>query len=93
MQIAEKLFLSHKTTLLSGKDVQIIENSFLKILNSLSQFPEDYPKDRIKTLLFSFFRKEELKFLYTYAMPIFPLAYTAYLSSIASSNTLSWVKE
>jgi hypothetical protein len=65
----------------------------LKIFNTLSQFPEDYPKERIKSLLFSFFRKEELKFLYTYAMPIFPLAYTAYLSAISSSNTLSWVKD
>jgi hypothetical protein len=38
----------------------------------------------------AFFRKEELKFLYTYAMPIFPLAYSSYLSALAASSVPEW---
>ena len=92
MQAGEKLLLANKTTLLSGKDQQIIETVFYKIFAALSLFPEDYPKERLKSLLFSFFKKEELKFLYTYAMPIFPLSYTSYLLALESAGVQEWLR-
>lgn len=92
MQAGEKLLLANKTTLLSGKDQQVIETVFYKIFAALSQFPEDYPKERLRSLLFSFFKKEELKFLYTYAMPIFPLSYTSYLLALDLAEVQEWLK-
>jgi hypothetical protein len=82
MQAGEKVLLANKTALLSGKDQQIIETVFFKIFSALRQFPENYPRERLVSLLLSFFKKDELKFFYTYAMPIFPLAYTSYLLAL-----------
>lgn len=86
MQAGEKLLLAHKTALLSGKDQQLIESVFQRIFTALAQFPTDYPSERLLALLFSFFRKEELKFLYTYAMPIFPVALTSYLWAVGAAR-------
>lgn len=58
MQAGEKLLLANKTALLSGKDQQIIEGVFLKVFTAVAQFPPDYPSERLRALLFSFFRKE-----------------------------------
>lgn len=92
MQTGEKLMLSNKTALLSGKDYQIMESVFTKIFSAVALFPENHPHDRLKALLFSFFKKEELKFLYTYAMPIFPLAYRSYFKALESSGIQQWLK-
>jgi hypothetical protein len=82
MQNGEKLMLSSKTALLSGKDYHIMESVFTKIFSAVAPFPDSHPKERLKVLLFSFFKKDELKFLYTYAMPIFPLAYRSYFKAL-----------
>jgi hypothetical protein len=82
MQAGEKALLANKSALLSGKDPQIIESVVMRVFAALAFFPPDYPQERLRGLLFSFFRKEELKFLYTYAMPIFPLAFSSYLAAI-----------
>ncbi len=86
MQTGEKALLANKSALLSGKDPQVIEGVFMRVFAALAFFPHDYPQERLKGLLFSFFRKEELKFLYTYAMPIFPLAFTSYLTAIEAAR-------
>ena len=58
MNVGEKVLVSNKTNLLSGKDANIMESVFTKILESVCQFPENYPQDRLKNILFSFFKKE-----------------------------------
>jgi hypothetical protein len=93
MQAGEKLLLSNKTTLLSGKDAQTMEAVFAKIFRSAAGFPASHPKDRLKGLMFAFFKKEELKFLYTYAMPIFPLAYKAYFAALEGSGMPGWLSQ
>lgn len=58
MQAGEKALLANKSPLLSGKDGHIIEAVFLRVFSAVAQFPPDYPTDRLKSLLFNFFRKE-----------------------------------
>lgn len=57
MQAGEKLMLANKTALLSGKDYQIMESVFNKIFVAVASFPENHPRERLKALLFSFFKK------------------------------------
>jgi len=69
-----------------------MDGIFSKIFEAFNQFPEDYPQERLQNIIFSFFKKEEIKFLYTYAMPIFPLAYSSYLNAIQQSKMQGWLK-
>ena len=86
MQVGEKELLINKSHLLSGRQSQIMDSVFLNIFSSVNSLPDNHPKERLKYLLFSFFKKEELKFLYTYAMPIFPLAYKSYFNALDQSK-------
>ena len=93
MQTGEKELLANKSHLLSGRESQIMENVFTSIFSSVASLPESHPKQRIKHLLFAFFKKEELKFLYTYAMPIFPLAYRSYFNALEKVGLKEWLSE
>jgi hypothetical protein len=43
---------------MSGKDQILLESVFGKIFSTFSFFPLDYPVDRLKRLIFAFFKKE-----------------------------------
>lgn len=58
MQNGEKLMLANKTSLLSGKDYHIIVAVFTKVFASVAPFPATHPPARLKSLLFSFFKKD-----------------------------------
>ena len=89
----QKLLLANKTTLLSGREQPLLQSVFVKILKAVREFPEDYPHARLENLVVGFFRREELKFLYTYAMPIFPIAFRSYLSAIEEAEVPSWLAQ
>lgn len=69
-----------------ANDGQLIAEFFTRLFAATSRFPPSYPKERLFALIQSFLRKEELKFLYTYVMPIFPVSYLAYIRALEQAR-------
>lgn len=57
MQIAEKNLINDKINLIGGKNLEIIEEFFKAIFNSIKQFPKTYPRSRLLELIYTQLKK------------------------------------
>ena len=63
---------------MSNHDQPRVEAFFESLFGMVRQLPADYPHERIVKLITNFLARKEFNFLYTYTLPLFPNAYSAF---------------
>ena len=82
LRVVEAELLTNKASIISSQDPSLLESFFKNLFLLVGQLPQGFPKRRMVALLKSFLNKKEFNFLYTYTLPIFPLAFKCFCNHV-----------